>query len=162
MQCKQTCCELSSYASISSCKMTIKFENPWPRYVFGPKSVTDRRKGFRRTMPKQYPPWNLLVKIKNSWLRIKHWDLLRTFPSSKHSACHWNMCVIPRVLYCLRTGSGNPHDVSASWSLSKSVKMRKPLIFSLEIFRTGIILLYAHPQVVYCKCIQFHHYWSIS
>jgi len=34
---------------------------------------------------------------------------------------------------------------------------------SLEIFRTGIFLLHAHPQVqvVNCNCVKFHQYGLI-
>ena len=34
----------------------------------------------------------------------------RTFPICRHSACHGNMWVIPRLLYCFNTGSGRPQD----------------------------------------------------
>jgi len=43
--------------------MTIKSENPLPRYVSVQKSVTDgqmdRKASNRHTTPKQYPPINL-------------------------------------------------------------------------------------------------------
>jgi len=36
------------------------------------------------------------------------------------------------------------------------------LIISLEIDRTRIISLHAHPQIVYCNCVKFHQYWLIG
>ena len=35
------------------------------------------------------------------------------------------------------------------------------LIISLEIVWTGIILLHAHPQVLYCKGEILYQYWFI-
>jgi len=35
------------------------------------------------------------------------------------------------------------------------------IIISLGIISTRIVLLQAHPQVIYCNCVKFHLYWLV-
>ena len=45
-------------------------------------------------------------------------------------------------------------------SPGRQIRPYQMSIISLEILLTGIILLHAHPQVVYCTCVKFHQYGS--
>ena len=69
------------------------------------------------------------------------------------------MCIsIPRGLICFKT------YVCSMWPWPLTYSCPALLIISLEIFRTRIIHLHAHSQVVYCNCVvsSVLVHWSMS